>query len=208
MRSNVGKPIQAGRYLESSSCSHVLELDIIGSENVFIKVLTSHRIEKTLEFEANVLKDLSGHGCIPELFDIDDPIKTLDIRIRCESSILPCLPWKGLNGQPTSHKRSWESYHLKTIFKEVYAALLHAHSHGWAHLYVRPSKIITRGDPSVNGLKVMLIGWDHARRRDEVLTGFVGSPSFAHDELYGRTEKWKPRLDHDLASLAYSIVYL
>ena len=54
----------------------------------------------------------------------------------------------------------------------------------------------------------MLIGWDCARRCDEVVDGFVGGPAYAHDELFGRTEVWKPRLDHDLASLAYTAVRL
>lgn len=208
MRSKDGEPIKVGRYLESSTYSHVLELDIKGSNNVFIKVPKCNGRAKALECEAEALKDLFGHVCIPELYDIDDPIKTLDIRIRCESSILPCLPWKGFMGRPTSHKRSRESSHLKTIFKGVHSALLHAHSRGWAHLHVRPSKIITRDDPSGNGVQVMLIGWEDSSRRNEVLKGFCGAPAFAHDELFGRTEEWKFRPDHDLASLAYMMVYL
>jgi hypothetical protein len=81
----------------------VLELDIKGGGD---------GLQKALEYEAEVLKDLSGHVCIPELYDIDDPIKTLDARIRSESSTLPCLLRTGLVGQPTSHKGRRERYHL------------------------------------------------------------------------------------------------
>jgi hypothetical protein len=200
--------IEVGQYLGSGAFSHVLELGVKGSDDVFIKVPKSHRMKKSLESEAEVLKDLCGHSCIPQLYDTDDPIKTLLIEIKCESSALPCLPLRGLIGQPASHQRRWESDELYVIFSKVYAALEYANGKGWAHLDVRPSNIITRADPRVDHFEVMLIDWGCAHRTAAKLKGFIGCPPYAHDELFGQTKEWNPRVDHDLASLAYSVASL
>jgi hypothetical protein len=208
LRDHAAESIEVGQYLGSGAFSHVLELVVKGSNNVFIKVPKSHRMKKSLESEAEALKEVCGHICIPQLYHTDDPIKTLDIKIRCESSALPCLPLRGLIGQPASHQHRWESDKLKIILLEVYAALVHANSKGWAHLDVRPSNIITRADPSGDGFEVMLIDWGCAHRTGDQLKGFIGCPPYAHDELFGRTKDWYPRLDHDLASLAYSVASL
>jgi hypothetical protein len=208
MRAHAAESIEVGKYLGSGAFSHVLVLVVKGSDDVFMKVPKSHRMKKSLESEAEVLKKLCGHICIPQLYDTEDPIKTLDIKIRCESSALPCLPLRGLIGQPASRRHLWKSDKLKIILLEVYAALDHANSRGWAHLDVRPSNIITRADPPGDRFEVMLIDWGCAHRTDEKLKGFIGCPPYAHDELFGRTKVWYPRLDHDLASLAYSVASL
>jgi serine/threonine protein kinase len=208
MRAHATEPIEVGRYLGSGAFSHVLKLVVNGSDDVFMKVPKSHRMKKSLESEAKVLKELCRHICIPQLYDTDDPIKTLDIKIRCESSALPCLPLRGLIGQPASHRHHWESDKLKIILLEVYAALDHANKRGWAHLDVRPSNIITRADPPGDRFEVMLIDWGCAHRKTDKLKGFIGCPPYAHDELFGRTKEWHPRVDHDLASLAYSVASL
>ena len=115
-----------------------------------------------------------------------ETLEILDVRMRSESSTLPCLLRTGLVGQPTSHKGRRERYHLKKIFKEAYTTLLLAHQHGRAHLSVRPSKIIASGDPSANGLRAMLLGWECAHPCDDEVNGVVGYPAFARDgRAYG-----------------------
>jgi hypothetical protein len=208
MRAHAAESIKVGQYLGSGAFSHVLELGVKGSDDVFIKVPKSHRMKKSLESEAEVLKDLCGHSYIPQLYDTDDPIKTLDIEIRCERSFLPCLPLRGLIGRPASHQHRWESEKLHVIFLKVHAALEYANGKGWAHLDVRPSNIITRADPRGDRFEVMLIDWGCAHRTAAKLKGFIGCPPYAHDELFGRTKEWNPRVDHDLASLAYSVASL
>jgi hypothetical protein len=54
----------------------------------------------------------------------------------------------------------------------------------------------------------MLIDWGCAHRTTAKLKGFIGCPPYAHDELFGQTKEWNPRVDHDLASLAYSVASL
>jgi serine/threonine protein kinase len=101
---------------------------------------------------------------------------------------------------------------LNEICLKVYAALKHAHKQGWAHLDVRPANIITRakldGHPPGDRLEVMLIDWGCAYRNDKKVKGFIGCLPYAHDDLFRPSKVWQPRLDHDLASLAYSVVSL
>jgi serine/threonine protein kinase len=97
---------------------------------------------------------------------------------------------------------------LYVIFSKVYAALEYANHKGWAHLDVRPSNIITRVDPRGDRFEVMLIDWGCAHPTAAKLKGFIGCPPYAHDELFGQTKEWNPRVDHDLASLAYSVASL
>lgn len=52
MRSNDVEPLKMGRYLGSGVHSHVFELGITGSDNVFINVPKSFGIEKALATEA------------------------------------------------------------------------------------------------------------------------------------------------------------
>ncbi|KAI2509378.1 protein tyrosine kinase [Fragilaria crotonensis] len=209
MRSNNAEPIKLGFYLGSGAFSHVLKLDINGRDDAFVKVPKSHRMKKSLEGEAEALRNLRGHGSIPQLYDTDNSIKTLDIQIRCEFSSLPCLPLIGLIGQSTSQKRgSWQSDALAIIFNEVYSALQFAHGKGWAHLDVRPSNIIAGVNPEDNCFKVLLIDWGCACRTDKEVKGFVGCPPYAHDTLFGLTKRWTPCLNHDLASLVYSVARL
>jgi Protein kinase domain len=213
---NVTATIELGQFLGSGAFSHVLVVEKVeGSNNVdvFIKVPKSHQLRKSLENEAKVLKDLSEHSHIPQLYYPDDPIKILDFKIRCEVSKLPCLLLRGLIGQPTSQRRDmWKQDELKEIFLKVFTALTHANKKGWAHLDVRPANIITcakLGDhPPGDRLEVMLIDWGCAYRNDEKVKGFVGCLPYAHDDLFGPSKEWQPRLDHDLASLAYSVVSL
>ncbi len=202
-------PVKLGRYLGSGSFSHVLTLVIKGRYDVFAKVPKSHRMKKAMEREVKALKAVGGHACIPELFDPKDPVKTLDIHIRCEISAMACLPLVGLIGRPTNHDYSpWESSALEIIFKKVYDALKYAHHKHWAHLDVRPANIITSFNVTRLTFEVMLVDWGCAHRNDQGLKGFVGCPPYAHNDLFGLKKKWTPSLDHDLASLVYSVASL
>jgi hypothetical protein len=208
-------PVQLGRHMGSGAYSHAFELIIVGSTDAFVKVPKSHHMSKSLEREAEALSGLShnrltprGHECIPKLYDPLFPIKTLDIKIRCESSALPCLPLRGLIGRATSQRHKWNSKDLECIFLKVYEALEYAHKHDWAHLDVRPSNIITRVAARGGGLKVLLIDWACAHDTRQPLKGFRGCPAFAHNQLFNLPKKCRPRLDHDLASLAYSLATL
>lgn len=230
--SDVTSSIEFGQFLGSGAFSHVLEVKNVveGTNNVdvleigkvvqgysnvdiFIKVPKSHELRKSLEKEAEVLQHLSQHRHIPQLYDPDDPIKILDFEIRCEISKLPCLLLRGLIGKPTSQRKdAWGNKDLEEICLKVYDALKHAHKKGWAHLDVRPANIIARAKlddrPPGDRLEVMLIDWGCAYRNDKKVKGFVGCLPYAHDELFGPSKEWQPRLDHDLASLAYSVISL
>lgn len=209
MRGKNGERKTVGNYLllGSGTFSDVLKFDGIEDNNVFVK-MPRHDGKKAMEDEIKALKELSGHVCIPELYDPTDPMKILDIHIRCESSNRLCLPLRGIVGQAMgfSHIRSIEM--LKFIFEEIYDAIEHAHGRGWAHMDIQPSNIITRVDPSTCRLAVMLVGWSSAHRKDTEVFGFVGCSPYAHDELFGQTKAWMPRLDHDLASLVYTVASL
>jgi Protein kinase domain len=215
-------PVQVDNYLGSGAFSHVLTLSN-GDNNVFVKVPKSHRMKKSLECEVAALQNLAGHVNIPQLYDTENPVRTLDIKIRCEVSDLPCLPLRGLIGLSSNHTLRncgalegtclSESPHcrmrhdvLKVIFNAVFDALKYAHDRGWAHLDVRPSNIITHVHGG--GYHVMLIDWGCARSTKYKLKGFIGCPPYAHDGLFGLKTGWTPRLQHDLASLAYSVASL
>jgi Protein kinase domain len=209
MQSHTAESIELGNYLGSGSFSHVLQLVEKCSDDVFIKIPKHDQVEDCLECEAEVLKDLCDNKCIPKLYDTDHPMKTLHIKIRCESSALPYLPMRGIIGPPANYQhRRWESDRLEFIAMEIYAALEYANSKGWAHLDVQPANIITRADPHGGRFEVMLIDWGCAHRTSEKLEKFVGCRPYAHDDLFDRTEAWYPCLDHDLASLAYTVACL
>ena len=210
MRGKNGERMNVGNYLllGSGTFSDVLKFDGIEDDNVFVKMPKSDRGTKALHDEVKVLKDLGGHVCIPELYDPADPIKVLDIRIRCESAHRPCLPLRGIIGRAMSFDLKWSSDTLKFIFEDVYDALEYAHAKGWAHMDIQPSNIIIRVDPYTCRLTVMLADWGCAQRKDTELFGFVGCSEYAHDELFGITKAWMPRLDHDLASLVYTVASL
>jgi hypothetical protein len=199
-------PVQVNNYLGSGAFSHVLTLNN-GDNDVFVKVPRSHRMKKSLEGEAAALQNLRGHRNIPELYDIDNPVRTLDIKIRCRVSNLPCLPLRGIIGLPLSSNRSLRNCAaLEQIVNAVFDALKYANSRGWAHLDVRPSNIVTHIHGG--GYHVMLIDWACARSTKHALKGFIGCPPYAHDALFDVKARWKPNLHHDLASLAYSVASL
>ena len=221
---NVEFPIQVGQYLGSGAFAHVSQLKIADGEevtDVFIKMPKSLHLSKSLDKEAAVLKALMGNSQIPQPYDFEDPIKNLRLKIRCETSNLPCLPLRGIIGKPTSERRDWNLKQLNEICMQTYAALEYAHKKQWAHLDVRPSNIIFRAasrgasrvasrgasrGASRDCLEVMLIDWGCAHRTGKSVKGFVGCPPYALDELFGLSRTWKPRRDHDLASLAYTMV--
>ena len=192
MQPHNAESIELGHYLGSGSFSHVLKLvEQQGSDDVFIKIPKHDQLTKVLESEAEVLKELCENKCIPKLYDTDHPMKTLHIKIRCESSALPCLPLRGIIGPPANHwNRPWESDRLEFIILEIYAALDYANSKGWAHLDVQPANIIIRANACGDRFEVMLINWGCACRTSKKLKGFIGCPPYAHDELIGRTEDW------------------
>lgn len=208
MRVNNAESCEARQYLGSGAFSHVWRLDIKDRNDVFVKMAQSHRMRRSLEREVEALTYLRRHDNIPKLFDVAHPIKDMDIKVRCATSTLPCLPLIGLVGLQTNHKCSWGSFELKVVFDKVYDAIQYAHDNGWAHLDVRPANIVFSVDPSGNGFEVMLIDWGCAHRTNRAVTGFFGCPPFAHDNVFGLTQGWTPSLDNDLASLVYSIVSL
>lgn len=208
MRRNNAESVRVREYLGSGAFSHVWKLDIKDRNDVFVKMSQSHRKSKPLERGAEALGCLHGHANIPKLLDVSNPIKDMNIKVRCASSTLPCLPLIGLVGLQTNHKCTWESCELKVIFDKVYDALQYAHNKGWAHLDVRPANIVFKVDPSGDGFDVMVIDWGCAHRTDRTVKGFFGCQPFAHEKLFDVTQGWTPSLDHDLASLVYSIVSL
>jgi hypothetical protein len=147
MEPHTAEFIELGNYLGSGSFSHVLKLVDKDNDNVFIKIPLDHYVRRGLDSEAEVLKDLCENDCIPKLYDADHPIKTLRIEIRCESSVVPCLPLRGLIGRPAKLQRHWDSEKLESLVLQVYGALEYANSKGWAHLDVKPSNIVTHVDP-------------------------------------------------------------
>jgi hypothetical protein len=212
MRLEDGESIKVDQYLGSGAFSHALKLDVQGRNDVFMKVSKSFHTTYSLENEAKALKELSGHTCIPKLYDIENKlVRTVNINIMCESSALSCLLLTGLIDLPASERKCWGSEKLERIFIAVYSALKYANEKQWAHLDVRPSNIITSFDFNhPNGdIKVMLIDWGCASRTTTNVRRFVGCTPYAHDQLFDlRTTSCKPCLDHDLASLAYSLASL
>ena len=203
--------IELGNYLGSGSFSHVLRLvDKKDSNDLCIKLPQFHHVRDCLEREAKALKDLCENDCIPKLNDTDHPIKTLHMNIRCESAAVTCLPMRGLIGRSAMHHRRWDHDKLEFIVLEVYSALEYANSKGWAHLNVQPANIITCvDDPHGTGcIKVMLVDWGCAHRTNQKLRGFIGCSPFAHDDLFHETNDWCPCLEHDVASLAYTMASL
>ena len=208
-------PIKTVQHLGSGAFAHALELEVKnGNDGVFLKMPKTFQMVKALERESNALKALRLCDNIPKLYDTNKIIRTLDIKIRCEMSQLPCLPLKGLIGLPANQGvmvlvADKLNDALQTIFRVVYDALEFASGKGWAHLDVRPSNIITRDDRSDGGgFHVMLIDWGCAHSTNSKLKGFIGCPPYAHDKLFGLKREWQPSLCHDLASLAYSIASL
>ena len=201
------------QFLGSGAFSNVLKMEEVEGSNdvdVFMKVPKSRQLRTSLDNEATALQVLHSHPHIPKLLDTKNPIKILNVEIRCDASDFPCLPLKGFVGQPTSqHKGDWDIKKLEQICIKVHSALTYAHENHWAHLDVRPSNIITRVNNHTHCFEVMLIDWGCAYHTNaKKVKWFIGCPPYAHDELFGPSKQWKPRLDHDLASLAYSMVSL
>ena len=202
MHADDAESMELGDPLGSGAFSHVYKLIQKDKGDMFVKVPKSYRLKNSLIIEAAALQVLSENDYIPKLCDTKNPIKTLHIKIRCESSTIPCLPLRGLIGRPTSRQQRWKRSGLENIAVKVYKALKYANDKGWAHLDVRPSNIITHDE------EVMLIDWGCARSIHDKLTRFVGCPPYAHDDLFSQPTKLVPCLDHDLASLAYTLACL
>jgi serine/threonine protein kinase len=90
---------------------------------------------------------------------------------------------------------------------QVYDALVHANLNGWAHLDVRPSNIIVRAC-SADRFDVMLIDWGCAHRTTDTVEGICWLPAFRSQRPFGSRKVWYHCLDHDLASLAYTVACL
>jgi serine/threonine protein kinase len=202
--------IELGEPLGSGSFSHVFKLIDKGREGAliekfgnavelvnkktkgdpklkpaFIKIPRLYQRRKSLQIEANALAVLNknSYSYIPELYYTKNPVRYLQIRLKCELSIVPCLPLRGLLGQPANHPdNSWKQINggLESIISNVYSAIKYAHSQGWVHMDVRPSNIVT------SGTQVMLIDWGSAHEINANLTSFVGCRPYAHDELLVR----------------------
>jgi hypothetical protein len=209
----VSRSIEVGKALGSGAFSNVFTFFNKDSKSedhsdMFIKVSKSYEMKASLGIEATALKDLSENIHIPNLFDTKVAFKTLSIKIMCESSELPCLPLRGFIGIAASKQKRWTDAGLIAIFLQVKDALVFANRKGWAHLDVRPSNIITRFRPGTDCFDVMLIDWGCAHRTNAELMGFVGCPPYAHDELFDQPKKLHPCLNHDLASLTYTLACL
>ena len=203
MHLDATESIELGALLGSGAFSHVFRLKEKETNDVFVKVPKSPQMEKSLLNEVQALTELAGlKNDIPQLFDTEQPLKTMHMRKRCETSTIPCLPLRGFIGQPASHQQSWTIEGLQSLVSTVYGVLQFANLKRWTHLDVRPSNIITRGST------VMLIDWGSARRTTDELSGFVGCPPYAHDQLFDQPQKLRPCLDYDLASLAYTVTCL
>lgn len=204
----LGKPLGSGAF--SNVFQFVIKDDSNGmnARDLFIKVPKSYQRKASLGIEAEALAELGANIHIPKLFDTEFPLMTLSIQKQCMMSDLPCLPLRGFIGLPASHQKSWTDAQLQSMCWQVMDALVYANSHFWAHLDVRPSNIIIRSHPGTNCFDVMLIGWGCAHRTTKNLIEFVGCPPYAHDELFDEPDNMHPCLDHDLASLAYTLACL
>jgi serine/threonine protein kinase len=210
MQPHTTELIELGTVLGSGSFSHVLKLvdKQDSADDVFIKVPQYHHLRHCLEQEAEALKDLCDNRCIPKLYDTNCPIKTLHINLRCETSAVPCLPMRGHIGRSAMQHQNWDRDKLEFLVLEVYGALEYANSKGWAHLDVQPSNIVTCVDPYSGCLNVMLVDWGCARRTSLKRNGFIGCAPFSHNDLFDETIDWYPCLEHDVASLAYTMAFL
>ena len=196
------------KHLGSGTFSHVLKLMGEVDDSVFIKIPKSSSVKESLVSEAAALKCLGECIHIPKLYCESVPVTKLDMSMGCLGSFsIPCLPLRGIIGLTANECTSTAGAgNLKGIFSAVYSALKYAHSKSWAHLDVKPANIICCC--SDEGLKVMLIDWGCAEPTTSRLEGFVGTPPYAHNELFRISDGWTPRLDHDVASLMYSITSL
>jgi hypothetical protein len=69
------------------------------------------------------LKVLADNIYIPKLLDAKDPVKTLKITRGCESSKVPCLPLRGLIGDPARHQQGENLDWLENLVLKAYDAL-------------------------------------------------------------------------------------
>jgi serine/threonine protein kinase len=122
--------------------------------------------------------------------------------------MIPCLPLRGFIGLPACHQKSWTDAGLKSMFLQVHEALVYANSKGWAHLDVGPPNIILRFHPGADYFDVMLINWVVPIAQLKSLMRFVGCLPYTHNELLNQPKVIRPCLDHDLASLAYTLACL
>jgi serine/threonine protein kinase len=96
----------------------------------------------------------------------------------------------------------------------IVAALEFMHSKSYCHCDISPRNIVlAEYDNDVGGVqpRAILIDFATARKIDEKVSGFVGTPNYVHRYLFecflrGRTP-YKPQPSHDLAALGFTLAY-
>ena len=197
---------EVDRYLGAGTFSFVYKLN----QSRFVKIPRSPSHLRGLKLEKQTLDRLhrdSSHPCIP--MSPKSELGIFGFRRECEKSEVPGLELSGLVGTAASAFKYYDNAQLKKIFDDVESALKHAHDVDIYHLDVRPSNIIVDADEA--SFKVQLGDWGCARSTmGQSIKGFWGCAPFAHDEIHLKDKKalWKPKVEYDFASLAFTMVAL
>jgi hypothetical protein len=163
--------------------------------------IKASRVGETLHIqrELKALKALNVNKCenIPWLLWVGQ----LKYDIRNVTAVVPAFAISPLG--KSLRKLPGEARHAQKMNKHIQAALAFAHDRKVFHLDVRLDNIIYDENAEV----FVLIDWSSAACSNEKVVGFRGSLAFAHCVIHGKKneEKWDPEMDHDLASLAFTV---
>jgi serine/threonine protein kinase len=105
---------------------------------------------------------------------------------------------------------------VKILLDGIVSALEFMHSRSYCHCDISPRNIVLAeyNDVGSGGgvqPRAILIDFATARKIDENVSGFVGTPNYVHRYLFecflqGRTP-YKPQPSHDLAALGFTLAY-
>lgn len=213
---NTRVPLQLVKSLGAGTFSHVFQFD----GTTFVKI-SSGKCEpcytggdaEHLQQELDVLKQLD-HPAIPrplcqELESIElefENYPKIDRKCLRLEGIIEDAPPQWYDHETPRKVRSC----LQSIVDQMLSALKHAHSRNIVHLDVKRNNIVV-ADLKDGVCRAQLIDWGCAEEAGKEKRVFVGSPWFAHEELFNvEKEKrtWITDSKHDHASLGFTVAYM
>jgi len=211
--------LQVGKYLGSGAFGIVYSVKVTTNARMldgtkvpppadhFIKLPTSYRASRSLNAEASTLQGLANK--VPNIpkFHTDD---VFNLSMNAFVGKTHGLLLEGMIGEPADRVDWTEKKEqlLRNVIENIHKTLTAAHNNSVYHLDIRPGNIIVKMEHPSQDVKVLVIDWGVALKKEDTFK-FRGCLPYAHDELLVEGRKaGKPSPYHDWASLLYTYFHL
>jgi RIO-like serine/threonine protein kinase len=184
-----------------------------GGSGYAIKVARSNELASEIRREMEVLRELGRHDNIPTVHD-EETSKNVTVNFGCVTmKELPALFTAPVGIDPVlylSRNGVVRRNVIRILQDGIVSALKFMHSRSYCHCDISPRNIVLA--EYVGGVqpRAILIDFATARKVDQDVSGFVGTPNYVHRDLFEwflRRRKYKPQPSHDLAALGFTLAY-